>query len=111
MQEIADSHKEIGAEIKVTVAEGDPATEIVKQVIQNGHDLVIKSVDGQTVGKLFGGIARSLLRICPYPLWLLKPDIDGEFDRMLTAVDFDASDEAHRNPNQKLIEILSLIHI
>lgn len=105
MQEIADSHKEIGAEIKVTVAECDPATEIVKQVIQNGLDLVIKSVDGQTVGKLFGGIARSLLRICPYPLWLLKPDIDGEFDRMLTAVDFDASDEAHRNPNQKLIEI------
>ena len=105
LQEIADSHEETGVEIKVTVAEGDPATEIVKQVIQNGHDLVIKSVNGQTVGRLFGGIARSLLRICPCPLWLLKPDVDGEFDRILTAVDVDASDEAHLNLNQKLIEI------
>ena len=105
LQEIADSHKDKGVEISVAVSKGDPATEIVKKVIRDGHDLVVKSVNGQTVGKLFGGIARSLLRICPCPLWLLKPDVDGEFDRILTALDLDATDDAHRNLNQKMMEI------
>jgi universal stress protein E len=105
LQEIANSHEDSGVDITITVAEGDPATEIVKQVIREGHDLVIKSVNGQTVGKLFGGIARSLLRICPCPLWLLKPDVGGEFDCILTAVDLDAPDDIHRNLNKKLIEI------
>jgi universal stress protein E len=105
LQEIADSHQDAGVQIHVAVGEGDPATEIVKKVIRDGHDLVVKSVNGQTVGKLFGGIARSLLRICPCPLWLLKPDVNGEFDRILTALDLDASDDAHRNLNQKMIDI------
>ena len=105
LQEIADSHQDAGVQIHVAVGEGDPATEIVKKVIRDGHDLVVKSVNGQTVGKLFGGIARSLLRTCPCPLWLLKPDVNGDFDRILTALDLDASDDVHRNLNHEMIEI------
>lgn len=105
LQEIADTHNDAGVKINVSVGEGDPATEIVKKVIRDGHDLVVKSVNGQSVGKLFGGIARSLLRICPCPLWLLKPDVNGEFDKILTALDLDASDDTHRDLNKKMIEI------
>ena len=47
LQEIADSHKDKGVEISVAVSKGDPATEIVKKVIRDGHDLVVKSVNGQ----------------------------------------------------------------
>jgi len=36
---------------------------------------------------------------------LLKPDVGGEFDCILTAVDLDAPDDIHRNLNKKLIEI------
>ena len=47
LQEIAKSHEESGVGITITVAEGDPATEIVKQVIGEGHDLIISLSTGR----------------------------------------------------------------
>ena len=105
ISEYADS----GIEIDVVVSQGDPATEIVREVLTNGHDLVVKTVNAEVTGKIFGSIARSLLRICPCPLWLLKPEIHGDFDRILAAVDLDAADKPHRNLNQDILELATSV--
>ncbi|MCG8650754.1 MAG: universal stress protein [Pirellulales bacterium] len=92
--------------IDVKVTAGDPATEIVRQVLSDETDLVIKTADGfSPAGRLFGSIARTLLRMCPCPVWVLKPEIHGEFDRIVAAVDLDANDTAHRQLNREILEL------
>jgi len=103
---IAADYSDTGINIEVLVGCGDPATEIVRQVLAQGHDLVIKTVNGDSEGRrIFGSIARSLLRICPCPVWLLKPEIHGEFDVVLAAVDMEDEDETHSSLNRDILEL------
>ncbi|MEO1527241.1 MAG: universal stress protein [Planctomycetota bacterium] len=91
---------------EVHVAVGDPATEITRRVIHSEHDLVVKIADGFTgPGRLFGSVAKSLMRLCPCPVWLLKPEIHGEFDQVLAAIDVESGDEAHHRLNQQTLEL------
>ncbi len=107
---IASEYLDTGVAIDIVIATGDPATEIVRQVLSDDHDLVVKTAEGGSpVARLFGSVARSLLRICPCPLWLLKPEIHGTFDRILAAVDLEAADEAHRRLNGDILELASSI--
>jgi nucleotide-binding universal stress UspA family protein len=103
---IASDYLDTGIVIDVFVGCGDPATEIVRQVLSQHHDLVIKAVnDDAEGGKVFGSISRSLLRLCPCPVWLLKPEIHGDFDIVLAAVDMEDQDEVHRNLNREILEL------
>ena len=105
----ASEYVDTGLDLEVVVSTGDPATEIVRQVMADGHDLVVKAVNAEGAGKLFGSIARSLLRICPCPLLLLKPEIHGDFDKILAAVDLAASDAPHRNLNRDILELAASV--
>ncbi|EMI16506.1 UspA domain-containing protein [Rhodopirellula maiorica SM1] len=92
--------------IELVVATGDPATEIIRQVILADIDLVIKNADGVPgLGGTFGSVARSLLRMCPCPVWLLKPEIHGQFDRVLAAIDLDADDHEHQKLNRDILDL------
>lgn len=95
-----------GLSVEAYVKCGDPAQEITKRVLTAGHDLVLKTADGvSTSGRLFGSIARSLLRICPCPVWMLKQQVHGAFDQVLAAIDVDADDETHKNLNSEILEL------
>lgn len=90
----------------VVVSIGDPATEITRQVIANRHDLVVKTADGfSAAGRLFGSVAKSLLRLCPCPIWLLKPQIHGEFDQIVAAIDVESADASNATFNQRILEL------
>lgn len=103
---LAGEYLDTGISIDVFVGCGDPATEIVRQVLSQGHDLVIKAVnDDAEGGRVFGSISRSLLRICPCPVWLLKPEIHGDFDVVLAAVDMEDQDEVHSKLNNLILEL------
>jgi nucleotide-binding universal stress UspA family protein len=104
--DLASDVSDTGLQLDVVVAIGDPATEITRQVISDGHDLVVKTADSfSPSGRLFGSIAKSLLRLCPCPVWLLKPQIHGEFDQVLAAIDVESEDEQHSNLNSKILEL------
>ena len=106
---IASEYLDTGVSIEILAASGDPATEIVRQVLSGKHDLVVKSANSGTAGRVFGSVARSLLRICPCPLWLLKPEIHGPFDRVLAAVDLEAADEPHLDLNRNIVQLAALV--
>ncbi|QEG01761.1 Universal stress protein E [Stieleria maiorica] len=92
--------------VEILVRCGSPAQEITKRVLAGGHDLVIKTADGcTTTGRLFGSIARTLLRICPCPLWILKPKVHAAFNQVLAAIDLDADDETHLKLNNDILEL------
>ncbi len=104
--ERASEYLNTGVAIDAIVNIGDPAVEITRQVMRDQHDLVIKTANGLSVaGSLFGGVSKSLMRICPCPIWILKPEIHGDFDQVVAAIDVEASDKTHQDLNQNILEL------
>ena len=78
--------------INVKVLVGTSFLEIIREVLRNEHDLVIKCPESPDwLDRLFAGDDMHLLRKCPCPVWLVKPEESGSYQRILAAVDVDDS--------------------
>ena len=92
--------------IRVVVRAGDPATEIIREAIRGQHDLVIKTADSfSNTERIFGSVARSLLRLCPCAVLLLKSATHGDFDNVVAPIDVDAHDGDHKQLNHSIAEL------
>ena len=75
-------------EIQSKVLIGIPFLEVIKEVLRNDRDLVIKEAeDDELLYGLFGSYDMHLLRKCPCPVWLVKSDSPKVYKRILAAVD------------------------
>ena len=75
-------------EIEIRVLAGVPFLEIIREVLRNGHDLVIKSPEKRDwLERLFGSEDMHLLRKCPCPVWFIKPGKRKSYRHILAAVD------------------------
>ena len=91
LEEIAAGYRD-RIKIEVEILTGVPFLEIIRDVLRNGRDLVIKAPDpGDWLDRLFGSDDMHLLRKCPCPLWLIKPTAPKSYRRVIAAVD--VSDE------------------
>ncbi|WP_306117569.1 MULTISPECIES: universal stress protein [unclassified Roseitalea] len=79
---------------RITARVGRPFYEIIRQVIDDGHDLVIKTAEPIDAAHryLFASTDQHLLRKCPCPVWLVMPESAGPVRHVLAAVDVDDSD-------------------
>lgn len=69
---------------------GIPSEDIVKQVINGSHDLLIKSVENTDNGSSrLDSLDKRLLRECPCPVWFFKSGCSDKHERILAAVDSD----------------------
>lgn len=77
-------------EIKTKVLVGIPFLEIIREILRDGHDLVIKAAEsGGLIDRVFGSDDMHLLRKCPCPVWLVKSKSPKAYRRILAAVDVD----------------------
>jgi nucleotide-binding universal stress UspA family protein len=77
-----------GGHIEVKVDIGTPFLQVIQDVLRNDRDLVIKCAETSgMIGRLFGSDDMHLLRKCPCPVWLCKPNAGGRYRRILVAVD------------------------
>ena len=87
--------------------------EVIREVLRNGHDLVIKSAeDPEWLDRLFGSEDMHLLRKCPCPVWLVKPGAPRKFSSIVAAVDLDDAHEpdelaTRRRLNRDILEMAS----
>ena len=95
------------AKIPLKVVFGHEFVEIIKEVLRNNHDLVIKTARGMggRTGMLFGSTAMHLLRKCPCPVWLIKPEQGPQFNRIMAAVDVMPPEVEEDNLNNKIMEL------
>jgi len=99
--------------IKTKVLVGTPFLEIIREVLHNGRDLVIKIPETQDwLDRLFGSDDMHLLRKCPCPVWLIKPQAPKAYRCILAAVDVGddyppAELESRRMLNRRILEIAS----
>jgi len=107
LEKVVKAAAKNGIEIKANVLVGKPFLEIIRQVLRNKHDLVIKCVEPSTTLKdvLFGSTDMHLMRKCPCPVWIIKPTEHQHFRRILAAVDQDPEDTVKDILNRQILEI------
>lgn len=92
--------------IETRVLTGTPFLEIIRQVLRDEHDLVIKIPENpEWLDRLFGSDDNQLMRMCPCPVWLVKPQAEKSYRRILAAVD---ADEDHPTAELKTRRALNL---
>ena len=98
-------------DIKHGVLTGTSFLEIIRAVLRNGHDLLIKCPESPSwLDRFFSGDDMHLLRKCPCPVWLVKPEAPKTYQRILAAVDVGDSDsQKELDTNHRLnVQILEM---
>lgn len=99
--------------IHTRLLKGVPFLEIIREVLRDEHDLVIKIPERQSwFDRLFGSNDMHLLRKCPCPVWLIKPQASKSYRRILAAVDVDDAYpeeelESRHALNRQIVEMAS----
>lgn len=112
LQKLVDPYRK-RIEIQTVVLQGTPFLEIIRAVLRNGHDLVIKAPEtGDWLERFIGSDDMHLLRKCPCPVWLVKPQTPKTYRRVLAAVDVreaypPAELESRRALNRQVLEMAS----
>lgn len=96
-----------GVNVNCKVLYGTPFLEIIREVLRNGHDLVILRPEGR--GRLreilFGSTTMHLMRKCPCPVWVIKPTRRKKYARILAAVDPVPFHDERDALNKKIMEM------
>lgn len=98
-------------DIETRNLKGTPFLEIIREVLRNGHDLVIKSPESQEwLNRIFGSNDMHLLRKCPCPVWIIRTEAPQNYRSILAAVDvpvgYPASELKKRHAlSRKILEI------
>jgi nucleotide-binding universal stress UspA family protein len=96
-----------GQKIEPAVLVGTPFVELIRRVLINQHDLLIKTA-AQPHGlseRIFGTTGLHLLRKCPCPVWIVKPESQGGFRNILVAMDVFSEDDADSRLNFDLLQL------
>jgi universal stress protein E len=116
LERFVEQAKSEGVEAWQKLAFGTPWQEICRQVLAENHDLVLVGTRdvGQISRILFGSTGMKLLRNCPCPVWVTRPDPNWDDLNILVPSDFsDVSLEALRiavNGGQLVDTRLHLLH-
>ncbi|MGJ8602613.1 MAG: universal stress protein [Marivita sp.] len=95
--------KGIAVDTKLLI--GTPFIEIIRHVLRNGHDLVVKGAHRVGGRRFFPGADMHLLRKCPCPVWIINSAAEPRARRILVAVDPDPNDAARDGLNHALMEM------
>lgn len=104
-------------DISTKVLIGVPFLQIVREVLSQGHDLVVKAPENpEWLDRLLGSDDMHLLRKCPCPVWLIKPTPPKTYQVILAAVDVDDAHppeelKSRRALNRQILEMASSLAI
>lgn len=104
---LADRVKRQQIPTEEVVLQGIPFIEIIRKVLRDQHDLVLKGGEIETNGRSLGFASTDLhlMRKCPSPVWIMKRNDSRQYDRVLAAVDPDPSDERKTNLNKLVMDL------
>ena len=109
LEELIESVAAEGLHIEAKVLVGKPFIEIIRQVLKEDYNLVIKcaEADAGLTGLLFGSTDMHLMRKCPCPVWIAGPEEQDKYRRILAAVDQGQGDPAEDALNRQILEMSS----
>lgn len=101
--------KGIGVETKVLL--GKTSVEIIREVLRDKHDLVLRVAKGKDSRRsgFFGTTGIRLLRECPCAVWLVVTAPTPHYKHVLGCVDTSSRDKLDAELNGKVYELASLV--
>ncbi len=93
-------------EASIYVPVGRPFLEIIRYVLKNDLDLVIKSkAKERSRFRSLGSTDMHVLRKCPCPVWIVRSEGGESCDRILAAVDVEPEDEDATALARRVLEV------
>lgn len=95
-------------EIKVKLETGTVFLEVIREVLRNGHDLVIKPAENPDfLKRLFGSTDIHLLRKCPCPVWIMKLPEKSNYNCIVAAIGFKPLEvsEVEESLNREILDL------
>ena len=107
LESVVESVETHGQPLETKVLVGKPFIEMIRQVLRNDHDLIIKCVDSDSGLRdmLFSSTVMHLMRKCPCPVWVIKPTEHHKYRRILAAVDRDPEEPVKDSLNRQILEL------
>lgn len=107
LQQFVKTIQQAGIQVNSKTLFGIPFIKIIQEVLHHKHDLVLITPDGSGNIKetLFGSTTMHLMRKCPVPVWVIKPDQANKFNRILAAVDVTPDNPEGPVLAQKIMEL------
>lgn len=105
LQSVAQHYASSGVPIETTVCSGVPFVEVIRSVLCSGQDLLVKAAQrpGTTADRFFGSTDLHLLRKCPCPVWIDRPNRRGAYQKIMVAVDI--SDDKDFELNRLILDL------
>lgn len=107
LAEFASAVRNEGVDTSECVLQGRPFVEIIRMVLRDGYDLVMKGAAGERNGgsPFFASTDLHLLRKCPCPVWIMKAGERDQFAQILAAVDPDPSNDQAQYLNTLIMDL------
>lgn len=106
LENVVSSVDTDGLTLDAQVLVGKPFIAMIRQVLRNKHDLIIKcaEVENSLREIMFSSTDMHLMRKCPCPVWIIKPTENQKYRRILAAVDQDPEEPAKDVLNRLILE-------
>jgi nucleotide-binding universal stress UspA family protein len=103
LEQVIDFVRSLGIQVSSNVLHGTPFIEIIREVLRNGHDLVMITAEDVKGLKniLFGTTSMHLMRKCPCPVWVFNPNKPKELKTIL-ALDIPAGITRTERASQRI---------
>ncbi|MCU7556122.1 universal stress protein [Alteromonas sp. ASW11-19] len=89
---------------------GHPFMEVMKKIINDKHDLVIKLSETTIIDRLFGSDDLQLLRKCPCPVWVVHRGNAKQYASVVAALDLNYHYPEHEISVRKQLNLDILRH-
>lgn len=99
--------------IAVEVFVGTGFLKIIQQVLRANHDLVVASADdGAYLRSLyFGSTATHLMRKCPCPVWIIKPNQPHRYANILACIDPKTNQGSGNELDEKILDLATSLAV
>lgn len=107
LTELSKTLMDSNLDVSVKVYQGDPATVLVQAALQEEYDLLLKAHNpvGGRFSRALSSIDRRLLRACPCPIAILRPQQPDHAGRILAAVNYDPDQKDKRTITDNILAV------
>lgn len=108
LENLVEPYNDDGLSMRIRVISGKPFIELIREIQRNDHDLLIKPphlTEGLTERLFYGSFDLHLLRKCPCPVWIDRPESAHPYRQILAAVD--PMDESCLELNRLILDLAS----
>lgn len=110
LADIAHRLRSEGLNVTYEAVPGKKYIKVVREVLREGHDLVLKEAESQP-NFVFGSTDLHLMRKCPCPVWVISPrQLSNRYSKILVAVEpAPKLDDFQNRLNVRMLELASTI--